>query len=143
MRKIITLFAILLLGVAVSAQSFNQLVTITADTLTKVETEYFTLQPITSTVKSIAIQAAYTDAGGSPDGTILLQGSLDGTSYQTLNSGASNIDWFPNDSIDITDSTEIVWLIEIANPAFRYYRIAATGTADDTTLIAPKYFIKK
>jgi hypothetical protein len=114
---------------------------ITPDTLTKVETEYFTVQPILGAYQSLTIQTLFTQLGGTSDGTCLLQGSLDGVSYQTLNSDFSNIDFSSSDTLTITNGA--IWLIEITNPSFVYYRITATGTASDTTLVTPKYIIKK
>jgi len=140
MKKFIILLAVLFVGMATFAQSPNKVVSITVDTLTKIETEYFVVQPITGTYKSLAIQALFTQLGGTSDGTATLQGSIDGTSYQTINSSTKAV-FSTNDTLTITNGA--VWNVYLDDPQFVYYRIAATGTANDTTLVTPKYIIKK
>ena len=138
MKKLFIIFALIVISFAVNAQ---RVYTITADTLTAVETEYFTVPDITGDYTSLAIQVLCTQLGGTSDGSALLQASLDGTSYQTLNDNNANVDFATNDSLTITNG--VVWLIEIIEPAFVSYRIAATGTANDTTLVTTKWMLKK
>ena len=140
MKKILLILVFVISVLAVNAQ-IGRVTTITPDTLTAVETEYFAIPSITGSYGSTAIQVLCTQLGGTSDGSALLQGSLDGTSYQTLNAGSTNIDFSTNDTLTITNG--VIWLIEITEPAYVNYRIAATGTANDTTLVTTKFIIKK
>jgi len=121
----------------------SQVVTITPDTLTKVETEHFAIGPITGPYSSLNIQSLYTQLGGTSDGTALLQASTDGTSYATLTDTDYDDLYFYGDDDTLTINNGDIWQIEIKNPTFTYYRIAATGTANDTTLVTVKYIIKR
>lgn len=137
MKKLFIIFSLLIFSFAVNAQ---RVYTITSDTLTEVETEYFALSPLTGDYESLAIQVLCTELGGTADGTVVIQGSLDGTSYKTLNDESYYIKGFGNDTLTISDGAVGLWVIH--KPAFRNYRVAATGTANDTTLITTKYFPK-
>ena len=143
MKKLIFLFltASFLIPLAINAQ-VNRVVTITADTMTKVETEYFAIGPVTGAFKSLAIQSLYTQLGGTSDGTAILQASVDGTSYATIIDNNYEGITFYGDDDTLTVNNGDIWQIEILNPSFQYYRIAATGTANDTTLVTVKYILK-
>lgn len=144
MKKLIfmILMAVFLLPLMVDAQ-VNTITTITADTLTKVETEYFAIGPITGAYSSLNIQSVYTQLGGTTDGTALLQCSVDGTSYATIVDDNYDEIFFRGDDDTLTINNGDIWQIEIKNPTFPYYRIAATGTASDTTLVTTKWILKK
>jgi len=122
---------------------FNRIVTITADTLTKVETEYFTIGPLTGTYSSLVFQSLYTQLGGTSDGTALIQASVDGTSYVTIIDDNYDEIFFRGDDDTLTINNGDVWIVEIKDPTFTYYRLAATGTASDTTLVTAKYILKQ
>lgn len=138
MKKLFIILSLLLCVYVVNAQ---RVYTITSDTLTEVETEYFTVPDITGTYESLGIQVLCTELGGTADGTVVLQGSLDGTTYVTLSDDENYIKGFTNDSLTISDGAANTWMIY--NPGLVSYRIAATGTANDTTLVTTKYFLKK
>lgn len=138
MKKIIILFAFILFVFASSAQ---KVYTITSDTLTAVETEYFTLPDLTGSYNSLVIQVLCTELGGTSDGTAVLQGSLDGTSYVTLTDATGVLKGYANDTLTISSGAVGIWVID--EPSLVKYRIAATGTADDTTLVTTKYMYKK
>ncbi len=141
MKKYIFLISILFIVSLSFGQGYNKVVSITPDTLTKVETEYFSVQNVTGTVSTISIGVLFTEISGTSDGSAVLQGSVDGVSYYTLSSETGKMAFYPNDTLTITDGA--IWVIELTNPAFVSYRIAATGTASDVTLITPNYIIKK
>jgi len=126
---------------ATMAQSTNKVVAITAVTLNEIETLYLPVQPITGTYETVAIGTVFTEVGGTSDGSAILQGSVDGTNFYTINSETSKEVFYPNDTLTITDGA--VWLIELFDPAFVVYRVAATGTANDTTTVTSSYIIKK
>ena len=138
MKKILVLFTLFIIALSVQAQ---RVYTITPDTLTEVETEYFAVPDITGGYTALSIQVLCTELGGTSDGTVVLQGSIDGSSYVTLSDDENYIKGFTNDSLTITDGAVNAWVIY--NPNMVSYRVAATGTANDTTLITTKYFLKK
>ena len=113
---------------------------VTPDTLTAVETEYFVCGPLGNAWDNVTIQALHTQLGGTSDGTGVLQGSVDGVSYVTIQDESAFMKSYPNDSVTITNGAVYQWTIR--KPAFNYYRYAATGTASDTTLVSVKYIYK-
>lgn len=72
-----------------------------------------------------------TQLGGTSDGTLLLQGSSNGTSFVTLTEGV--VHFYPNDTLTITNGA--VWIIDASASHFNYYRVRGAGTVGDTTLI--------
>jgi len=79
------------------------------------------------------IQALCTQIGGTSDGTLILQGSVDGVSYLTVQETTNMFKSYPNDTLTITNGA--IWLVDVQNNPFRYYRVVGGGTASDTTLI--------
>lgn len=86
---------------------------------------------------TVSLQALCTNTGGTSDGTIWIEASVDGKSWETLTTTAGLFYGFPNDTLTILDAAVGMWVIE-DNP-FPYVRFVATGTASDSTLITPKY----
>lgn len=139
MRNLILTTLLIVFGLVSMAQK-STVHSITADTLTAVETEYFAVGPLGYSWESVTIQALHTQLGGTSDGTGILQGSIDGVSYVTLQNETGYLLGLPNDSVTITNGAIYQWVIR--KPAFNYYRYAATGTASDTTLVTVKYMYK-
>lgn len=109
----------------------------TGDTLQGAETVTLGVVVSTSSSGTLAIQALCTELGGTSDGTLRLQGSVDGTSYNFITSIDGKFDFYPNDTLTITDGAVIQCLI--TNSPFNYYRWSGSGTSGDTTLITPIY----
>jgi hypothetical protein len=109
----------------------------TADTLQGAETVNLGVVRSTSSRGTLALQALCTELGGTSDGTLLLQGSVDGTSYNTITNVVGKFDFYPSDTLTITDGAIIQCLI--TGSPFNYYRWQGGGTASDTTLITPIY----
>lgn len=136
---VIMLLAFAFMGGAYAQQGQGIVGTITADTIQSNETIY--LGPVLFTGKNLlTIEALCTQVGGTSDGQLMLQGSLDGTSYVTLAETAGLIHCYPNDTLTITNGAVGSWTV--INTPWKYYRIKAVGTASDTTLITPKYIYK-
>lgn len=74
-----------------------------------------------------------TEVGGTADGTLVLQGSTDGTTYVTVSEKAGEFSFYPNDTLTITDGAG--WLINITGDPFNYYKVVGAGTTGDTTAI--------
>jgi hypothetical protein len=129
MKKIIFIVGFCLIAVL----SFGQR-TIT-DTLQGNEVVAFSAMSNASVVSVLCTQL-----GGTSDGEVYVQGSVDGTSYETLQFDVndqfiySNTD---NDTLTITNGA--IWLVDLSKLKFPYYRIEGDGTASDTTLITIKW----
>jgi hypothetical protein len=113
--------------VLIASVSFGQRVI--SDTLQGNETVTFTAMQDASQV-----QALCTQLGGTSDGTLILKGSVDGTTYVTLSETAGLINFYPNDTLTITNGA--AWLITIKESLFNYYKVVGAGTASDTTLVS-------
>jgi len=141
MKRFITLIFL----VALAATAFSQRVgiVVTQDTVTvdDVETRYTDPVILKGHYNSVAMQALCTQLGGTSDGKIIAQGSVDGTSYVNLNEGTDYVYFFPdNDTLTITNGA--IMSVTIKNPPFAYFRFKVTGTASDTTQVTPKYIVK-
>jgi hypothetical protein len=140
MKKLVLLFVTVIFTLALSAQN-GKVQSITPDTLTAVETEYFVIGPVGTSWDNLTIQALHTQLGGTSDGTGVLQASVDGVSYLTIQDQAGILKGYPNDSVTITNGAVYQWVV--SDVPFNYFRYASTGTANDTTLVTVKYIFKK
>ena len=141
MKKFIILLAVLVVGMAASAQTFNKATVWTVDTLTNTETAYLTLPIVTRSVESMSGLVLAENITGTSAGTILLQGSLDGTTYVTLTDVTGYVSIAVNDTTTIVDNATFGW--NVWKPAFLYYRMALVQTGTSTTEYTGYYLIKK
>lgn len=142
MKNILVLFSMLFLlsAVEVNGQA-NQVLTAPYDSVLTTETVYTGLINIQSSPDVILISGLCTDVGGTPDGTLILQGSIDGTSYINLAPVTGFISYFPNnDTLTITSGA--IQTVAIWKSAYNFYRWKVTGTASDSTLVTTKYIYK-
>ncbi len=101
-----------------------------AVTVDTVETLY------TETLSGVkAIQLVCTELGGTSDGVIRIQGSVDGTNWVNLTSVPGVYDFFPNDTLTITDGANLLFRVN-DNNSIPFFRASVTGTASDTTRVA-------
>ena len=150
MKKLILIFAMLSFVVMATAQGRGNVGTVDADTLLAVETINFDLGTFTGTYESLAVVALCTDLGGTPDGTLALHGSLDGTSYVFISgaAGGNILTTSPKASYTGTDFNQrtitagLVASWTVIGTPYKYYRVAAIGTANDSTLVTVKYMYK-
>ena len=117
----------------------GSLKTVTVDTINGAETVNFALERITGNYDA-SIVTLCTQVGGTSDGSLILQGSIDGTTYETLTETTGLIHFWPNDTLTIVDGAE--WAIMLISTPFRYYREQGAGTSGDSTLITIKYTLK-
>lgn len=138
MKRLITLLAVMMLGIASMAQIG---VVKTFDTDTIQGNEYVTFGPvtITGTYESLVIQALCTQLGGTSDGTLILQASVDGTSYNTVTE-SNFADFYPNDTLTITNKA--IWSAVLKGAPYKYYKVYGDGTPSDTTKVTIKYILK-
>lgn len=122
MRKLFLISMLTLLA----AVTFGQRVIV--DTLQGNETVNFEVMQAAT-----QIQAVCTQLGGTSDGKLYLQGSVDGTSFVNVTEATGLVKFYPNDTLTITNVA--IWLIGINQKLFNYYRVKGTGTANDTTKV--------
>lgn len=122
---------ILILGfvfVALTAQAQR----VITDTIKGTETVNFT-----SMQDAEKVQVLCTELGGTADGTITLEGSVDAISWETIAETPSNYNFYPNDTFTIVDGA--VMIVNIKDNPFTYHRISGTGETGDTTIITIKW----
>jgi len=135
MKKFILLFAVMLFGLIATAQT-----TLTNDTLQGAETVYFDSFRYTG-AGDVVYQALCTELGGTSDGTLVLQGSIDGTNWNTLTEKTNYFIFFPSDTLTIVDGG--VFTAVIKKSALNYFRSQGIGTSGDTTLVSHKWDYKR
>jgi hypothetical protein len=141
MKRLIFILALIFVAATNYAQYINTVTATEGDTLRDTETDYVYVPNsggyITET--DLTIQMLCTQIGGTSDGTVTLEGSIDGTSYAALpNETFTDL---PVDTATISDGAVLVW--EIPRTYFYKYRLKIAGTSGDTTLLSTKYRIKK
>jgi len=142
MKKLLIISVMMLFAFASFSQRPEKVNTAAFDSVLAVEIVYTGNIQLNGSYNSLVIQGLCTDVGGTPDGTLILQGSVDGTSYINLAPKAQRFLYFPDDdTLDITaGAIQTVYIV--GNP-FAYYRWKATGTASDSTLITTTYIYKE
>lgn len=138
MKKLFVIFSLVLFSIVAMAQK-GQTISCTVDTVQGNETIYITTGKVSGTYASFAIQALCTQTGGTSDGSIVLQGSVDGTSYQTLKEATDYL-YCANDTFTIVNAGVAMFVVH--NPAHLYYRLKIAGTSGDSTKVTAKYMLK-
>ncbi|MCK5607930.1 hypothetical protein KAR91_38980 [Candidatus Pacearchaeota archaeon] len=140
MKKLIIILAVIALTVSVNAQIRKSGgFTATMDTLDAASTKNSTAVQITGK-GDVVIQALATQLGGTSDGFLYLDASVDGTTYNNLISTAGIVYGFPNDTLTITSGASVTWTV--TDGPWEFYRVRGLGTANDTTLVSIKYNYK-
>jgi len=111
-----------------------------SDTLKGAETVKFPSIQSSSSSGTLTLQATCTELGGTSDGTLILEGSVDGSSFNTITEKVGLFTFYPNDTLTITDGS--VMQVVIVNSPFKFYRYSGTGTASDTTIVDTKFLPK-
>ena len=140
MKKLIFLFAIVLIGITANAQLKNRWQTITSQTSVGTGAIYFVL-PITNfnLDNEFSIGGSCVQVGGISDGKITLEGSLDGTTNSWVpitNNVFTDMYVYPNDTLTVTSGAEFFFYVPTKFPR---YRVKFIGTAGDTTSLAPSW----
>lgn len=150
MKKLFLLFALVAISIAVAAQGSLRS---TSGAMNGTTVMNVALAETFTAKNLLVIQALCTQVDGTSEGTLILQGSVDGTSYNTLTSteplhpgdtvqsGLNGfITAFPNDTLTVTNGAVGSWIVK--DSPFRKFRIQGTGGAGDTTTVSIKYTIK-
>lgn len=110
------------------------------DTLNGADTIYIRTPFLKWDLFYVGLQVTCRQLGGTSDGYIYPQVSLDNESYVNIVSTDHLIYSFPNDTLTIVDGLIGIWnILGLPN---NYYGIIAIGTVNDTTEITLKYSIK-
>lgn len=128
MKNIILIISFLVLALGVNAQRTIQ------DTIIGAETVNFESMLGAKTIQALCED----DFGGTSDGKLMIQGSVDGVSFSDL--GVNATLWYSStlkDSLAISDNA--VWIVDVSQLNFGYYRVSGDGTAGDTTLVTIKW----
>ena len=148
MKKFIFFLLAAFVAMAASAQP-GTVKTLTTTALNGAVTVYLTPIQITGSYQSLSVQLKFTQTGGTSDGSVGLLASNDGTNYFNLNGSQTDF-IIGNPHARLADSTlctlsiingaTVNWVIK--EPAHRFYKAYATGTAGDSTSIAGNYVYK-
>jgi hypothetical protein len=110
------------------------------DTLKGADTIYIRTPFLKWNLDYIGLQVKCVELGGTSDGSVYPQASIDDIDYANLVSTDYLVYSFPNDTLTITDGAVGLWnILAITN---NYAGIMAVGTVGDTTEITLKYSIK-
>jgi hypothetical protein len=140
MKKLFLILVFAVAAMAANAQ-IGAVKSVAIDTLTAATTDTSSVVYVSGAYNAITFQALCTELGGTSDGKLVLQGSVDGLSYKTLTEKAGAIVGFPvADSAIVTSGA--IWDVIVYKAPFKYYRVIGTGTASDTTLVTLKYVLK-
>lgn len=144
MKRLVLIAIFAVVAMAVAAQP-HTVTSVDVDTLNGAETVYFETENFSFGWEEITIQAACDNVGGTSDGTVSLEGSVDGTDWVPLAEQSGIVHGYAttgeNDSLTITDNANIAWVI--SGSPFYQYRIKGEGTASDSTLVTVKYIFKR
>lgn len=94
------------------------------DTITNAGTDAVTLQ-VKGEYKTISIQCKIVKISGTVAGTVTLQGSVDGTNYETVDTLAMISDFVTYTATNVATQTK-TFIIE--NNPYLYYRLSYTGS---------------
>ena len=103
----------------------NQVYTMTntGDTVTNSGTKHVDLE-VKAYHKTLSIQVVSTKLSGTNAGTATLQGSIDGTNFDTVNSAFLD----GTATLTVLNQTNTTKLFKITGSPYRYYRVSHTGT---------------
>jgi len=141
MKKFIFLLAFVALAFSANAQVVAMKATTgnTSDTVTNTGTEVLSAQ-VNGYNKVVTVQVLITRLSGTLAGNVVLQGSLDGTTYTTLTQVAQPSN---NDTVTLTNvaATSCIYVIEPSK--YLYYRVSVTGSGTMTARISAKIMGRK
>jgi hypothetical protein len=134
MKKFILILT-MLLAVTVSYGQFNTMVSsfgLPTDTVTNTGTAFVSARTNTSSDAAVGVAATVTKISGTVTGTVILQGSLDGTNYYTIST----------DTLMLTDVASQGKIFKLDHNYVNYYRLLATGAGTMAATIAGKLVVK-
>lgn len=140
MRKLLILLGLIAMSFSANAQVVAMKATTgnTSDTVTNTGTEVLSTQ-VNGYNEVVTVQLTVTKISGTVAGTAILQGSLDGTTWTTLNHASTT----GNDTITLTNVTtnSAIWVVEPSK--YLYYRVSVTGSGTMVARISAKIMARK
>jgi hypothetical protein len=142
MKNLIFIIGLVLISLGANAQRLKGTVeTVTSDTVKGNETIYLTTATTRAPSNIVTINLGFEQIGGTTDGTVVIQGSVDGsTKWTDLISAQDVFTAMPNDTVTMTSGGTATFIIK-GNP-WNKYRAKVAGTASDTTAITFDYTFK-
>lgn len=135
------ILALCLAVAPVQGQVYSMLATTGNATDTVVNTSAETLtKQISGSYGEVTVQVLVTKISGTVAGTVLIYGSLDGTTYTRLNNlGQPSA----NDTCTNTDVATQSWIWALGTSKYLYYRVTVTGSGTMTARVAAKIMVRK
>ena len=106
-------------------------------TLTDATTVYSGLIESTSALGTLTLQASFANVSGTSNGTVTLEGSIDGTNFKTISTVAGKFDFYASDSETIADA--LVMQAAITASPFVFYRFKMVGVGTQSTTCSFSY----
>lgn len=146
MKKIlIALIAFTLMAAVprVNAQVFDMTATTgnTSDTVSNTSTETLTKQ-VSGPYSQVTVSLVVTKISGTVAGTAVLQGSVDGTNYQTLTYVYAQ----PGDTQNSVTNTNVAsqsWSWPVGASTYLYYRVSVTGSGTMAARVTAKIMVRR
>ena len=140
MKKLLLIFAIICFTIGAIAQRPATVVSLTNDTLTDAETSYITIATFTGN-HPFGVQILATKLTGTTAGTMVLEGSIDGTSWNPILDETNVMKAYADDTLTVIDGAVGTWLI--LNNIYYKYRFNVTSTGTHTTKLTGTLYYKK
>lgn len=131
---------LLILSMFFCISSYSQ-ITLDIDTLNGADTVYQSTQLMKSAYSSIMFQVSYDTLVGEPTGYSVLQGSVDGLDWATIETQQYAVYATNNDTMSYNTVDVNIWAL--SGLPFNYLRSMNVGSTGDTLLIKSVYQTKK
>lgn len=141
MKKLFVLLVFAVVAIAANAQIWKTVTATEADSSKGAETDYIYIPNVGGFdgVKDLSIQTLCTQLGGTSDGTITIQKSVDGTSYKSMLTSVDTDLIASNDTLTITNGAVLTFRLK----TYAYkYRLKVEGTSGDSTIFVTRYLFK-
>jgi hypothetical protein len=141
MKKLLILLCGILLSFGLYAQPsvIGQVYSFAVDSTVDTGTKNFTTGPVTVN-GNLTIQVLCSQTVATSAGTILIQESVDGTNFVTMNASNSSIQFITNDTLTVADAAVEVWNIPITYGS--KYRLRVVGSGSGHTSYRVKMVVK-
>jgi hypothetical protein len=127
MKKLSLLFGFLAFVFMLASNTYSQTYTMTGsgDTVTNTETEACSLKVVNS-YKAVTVHTVITKLSGTVAGTVTLQGTIDGTTWVTVDTAALITEGASTyTATDVTTNTK-TWIIDGA--PYLWFKLSYTGS---------------
>ena len=111
-----------------------------SDTTINTATAVLTTPEIKTNYKNVTIQMLVTEISGTTAGTVTLQGSLDGTNWDTATDATSVPTITTKSPADVTTTQSFTWKYYNGSP-YSYYRISYAGAGTMSARFSAKVFV--